>query len=132
MISDTRYVFESDAFPPVPGEDAETNPGLYGRALAAWLAEALGPAGHVVERIVAEDFGRVLVLAHPGCRLHVAVASTDETGRVWQVFAFAELGLVARLRRSSADASAVSRLMTDLKRVLEESADVKSLREEPT
>jgi hypothetical protein len=68
----------------------------------------------------------------PGCRLHVAVASTDETGRVWQVFAFAELGLVARLRRSSADASAVSRLMTDLKRVLEESADVKSLREEPT
>lgn len=70
MISDTRYVFESDAFPPVPGEDDETNPGIYGRALAAWLADALGLA--------------------------------------------------------------ISQLMSDLKRVLEESADVKSLREEPT
>lgn len=132
MISATRYVFESDAFPPVPGEDDETNPGLYGRALAAWLAAALGSTGYLVERIVAEDFGRVLVVAHPGCRLHVAVASTDETGREWQVFAFAEHGLLARLRRSSVGASAVSRLMSDLKRVLEESADVKSLREEPT
>jgi hypothetical protein len=132
MISDTRYLFESDAFPPVPGEDDETNPGICGRALAAWLADALGLAGYVVERIVAEDFGRVLVLAHPGCRLHVAVASTDESGRAWQVFAFAEYGLLARLRRSSGDASAISQLMSDLKRVLEESADVKSLREAPT
>lgn len=128
----TRHVFESDAFPPVPGEDTETNPGIYGRALAAWLAEALGAAGYVVEWVVAEDFGWVVELAHPGCTLYAAVASTDTSARRWHAFAFAELGLLARLRRSSAAAPAVSKLMTDLKRLLEASSVVRSLREEPT
>jgi hypothetical protein len=33
--------FESSAFPVIPGEDDETNPGIYGKALAQWLAEQL-------------------------------------------------------------------------------------------
>jgi hypothetical protein len=38
-------VFESSAFAIVPGEDEETNPGLYGKSLATWLAGELRSAG---------------------------------------------------------------------------------------
>ena len=36
--------FESSAFAVMPGEDEETNPGIYGKALAQWLADRLRAA----------------------------------------------------------------------------------------
>ena len=49
--------FESSAFEVAPGEDEETNPGIFGKALAAWLAEQLSSAGYTTREIIAEDFG---------------------------------------------------------------------------
>lgn len=37
--------FESSAFPVTPGEDEETNPGIYGRELASWISEQLRAVG---------------------------------------------------------------------------------------
>jgi len=37
--------FESSAFAVIPGEDEHTNPGVYGKALAQWLAEQLRTRG---------------------------------------------------------------------------------------
>ena len=42
--------FESSAFTVIPGEDESTNPGIYGKALAEWLADQLRAAGLPADR----------------------------------------------------------------------------------
>jgi hypothetical protein len=47
--------FESSAFAVIPGEDEQTNPGIYGKALAEWLAVQLRAAEFSPGAVVAED-----------------------------------------------------------------------------
>ena len=49
--------FESTSFAIEPGEDELTNPGVFGKALATWLAEQLRTAGSLTGEVNAEDFG---------------------------------------------------------------------------
>jgi hypothetical protein len=130
MQSPVHLIFESSAFPPVPGEDEETNPGIYGRALSEWLAEKLRGSGHEVRRLVAEDFGRLIEVAHPGCKLYVAVSSTDDSATEWRVFAFSGGGFFAKLRGAPAGAEAVPKLMATLSTILGASPEIRALREE--
>jgi hypothetical protein len=129
MQSPVHLIFESSAFPPAPGEDEETNPGIYGRALSEWLAEELRRAGYEVKRLVAEDFGRLIEVAQPGCKLFVATASTNDSANEWRVFAFSEFGFLAKLRGASG-AEAVSKLMATLKGILSAKSEIRALREE--
>jgi hypothetical protein len=131
MQSPIHLICESSAFPPAPGEDDETNPGIYGRALTEWLAEQLRSAGYEVKRLVAEDFGRLIEVAHPGCKLYAAVSSTDDSATEWRVFAFAEFGLLAKLKGSPGGAEAVTKLLTALRSILAQHPEIRSLREEP-
>lgn len=130
MQSPVHLIFESSAFPPVPGEDEQTNPGIFGRRLSEWLAEQLRGAGYEVKRLVAEDFGRLIEVAQPGCKLYVAAASTDDTATEWCVFAFSEFGFLAKLRGAPSGAEAVAKLMSDLRGILSTSSLIRALREE--
>jgi hypothetical protein len=130
MNSPIHFNFESSAFPPVPGEDEETNPCIYGRALSEWLAAQLRTAGFEVKRLVAEDFGRLVEVAHPGCKLYVAVSNVDEVGVEWRVFTFSEFGFLARLRRLPSGAEAIADLMAALKKILSANSQILNLREE--
>ena len=42
MSANPQVTFQTNFFKPVPGEEEETNPGRYGKALAQWLAECQG------------------------------------------------------------------------------------------
>jgi len=130
MQASVHFIFESSAFPPVPREDEETNPGIFGRGLSEWLAEQLRGAGYEVKRLVAEDFGRLIEVEQPGCRLYVAVSSTDETATEWRVFAFSEFGLFAKLKGAPSGVEAVSKLMATLRGILSASLKIQALREE--
>jgi hypothetical protein len=96
MISD-HVVFSSPYFRIEPGEDAETNPGIFGRALATWIASQLRSRGVPVEEVIPEDYGRAVIIHHKPFRLWVACASLDgETSR-WQMFIATEQGLLGKL-----------------------------------
>ncbi len=89
--------FASSDFPVDPGEDADTNPGIYGKALAHWLAERLRAAGVPAGDVFAEDFGWcVPIQSAPHALFVVCASSSDEAGE-WLVFTFAEGGVIARL-----------------------------------
>jgi hypothetical protein len=124
--------FESSAFAVTAGEDAATNPGIYGKALAEWLAEQLRAAGFSVGDVIAEDFGwRVPVQSRPHS-LYVACASTAEKPDQWRVFAFAEGGIMARLLGKDKGAESLSPLFAAVRRCLESAPLVRGLREEAT
>ncbi len=40
---------ESTLFEPGPDEDAETNPGIFGKKFAEWIAETLQRSGYATE-----------------------------------------------------------------------------------
>src|SRR6266849_1022453 len=89
--------FESSAFAVERGEDEHTNPGVFGKALASWLAEQLRLHGLHAEEVIAEDFGWCVPVESKPHSLYVACASAEGTPNHWRVFVFAEGGVVARL-----------------------------------
>ncbi|MDP9011665.1 MAG: hypothetical protein M3O41_03210 [Pseudomonadota bacterium] len=121
--------FESSAFAVTPGEDQETNPGIFGRALASWVSEQLIGAGLHVGSVIAEDFGWCVPVKSPPYSLYVVCAS-GELANHWQVFAVAEGGLTDRILRKDRSTELVAGLHSTLRHCLESSAVVHDLREQ--
>lgn len=122
--------FESSAFPVTPGEDRETNPGLYGKALAEWIAEKLPSVGFEPRRVIAEDFGWLVQVETKPHSLYVAAAATGERPDHWRVFVFAEGGFVARLLGKDRRKQSVEDVFAAVKHVLEAEPGVRALRVE--
>jgi len=123
--------FASDAFPIEPDEDGSTNPGIFGRALAAFIADALRAEGLSPDGPIAEDFGWVLVLPATSGSLLVVCAGEDDSRRLWRVFVAAEGGWLARLLGRDRRAEDVAALLARVRGILERSGRVTDLREEP-
>lgn len=100
------YWFKSDLFEIQAGEDKETNPGCYGKALAEWLSGQLKEYGYEVEEVIPEDWGWCVMCNRQGYLLWVgcgAVQSEEElekynpdtppngTDVVWHVFPHIEV-----------------------------------------
>ncbi|WP_164963284.1 hypothetical protein [Rubrivivax sp. JA1026] len=122
--------FVSSAFATEAGEDDHTNPGVFGKALAEWLAEQLRARGLGIGEVIAEDFGWCIPVESTPHRLYVACASGEEGPHHWRVFAFAEGGLVARLFGKDQSTRSVALLFAALKEVLQRTPHVRGLREE--
>ena len=122
--------FKSSAFPVVMGEDDETNPGIFGKALARWLSEQLRARGFPSGDVIAEDFGWCVPLLGKPPALYVACASTDEAEDQWRVFAFAESGLMSRIFGKDTDGESLKVLYAAVKGILEVAPQVQQLREE--
>ena len=129
MSQSPLLLFESSAFAVVPGEDEETNPGIYGSALAHWLAEQLRASGVPAGDVFGEDFGWCIPIESKPHALYVVCASGEGPDH-WQLFVFAEGGLLARLFGKDRRAELVSSLFSAVRRCLESSPAVRDLREE--
>jgi hypothetical protein len=127
MNSSHHFVFKSSMFPPESDEDAETNPGLFGKALAAWLAARLGDSGYAVDGEVAEDFGRLVQLKHSRFKTYVACCSTDDSAVEWRVFGIVEGGgLFAKTDK----AAVLEKLSADVESILRKESGIADLRVE--
>ena len=122
--------FESSAFAIVPDEDEQTNPGIYGKVLAQWMAEQLAARGFSVGDVIAEDFGWCVPLQAKSPRLYVACTNADGTLNRWRVFAFAEGGVLTRLFGKDTCDSGLDSLFTAVKQTLQSSPTVQGLRED--
>jgi len=122
--------FESSAFAAPPGEDERTNPGIFGKALARWLSAQLRDAGFTTGDVIAEDFGWCVPVEAKSHSLYVACANTDQNADRWQVFAFAEGGVMSRLLGKDERAESVASLFSAVRRCLDSSPEVFGLREQ--
>ena len=112
MMQSSHLEFESTAFKVSDGEDEETNPGIYGKSLAIWLASHLRVPE---EDVVAEDFGWCVPVPSSPHRLYVACSSEDDKKDRWRVFVFAEGGFLARLLGRDTSAGDVESLFSRIK-----------------
>jgi hypothetical protein len=124
------YWFKSGLFEIEPGEDAEVNPGIYGRQLALWLRDKLEERGHAIDCVVPEDWGRCLVCSNEGFRLWVGVGGeTNDSAPSgsdvnWHCFAVAEAPLLKRLFGKPDMGPALAALDASLQGVLEDESRI--------
>jgi hypothetical protein len=132
-MQSAMLLFESNAFAAAPGEDEQTNPGIFGRALAEWVGDRLRELGLPAEPVIAEDFGWCVPVRLTPHALYVACASEEEMPGSWrwQLFVFAEGGLLQRLLGKDTRREAVDRVFAAVRQALESSPDIRNLTEEP-
>ena len=123
-------IFKSSAFPVAKGEDDETNPGVFGRSLAEWLSKRLGERGIKTSGVIAEDFGWCVGIASKPHKLYVACSNAEGLETSWQLYIFAEGGLLNRLLGKDKSAEALSDLHLKVRDILSNEASISGLREE--
>lgn len=132
MIQSQLLEFQSSYFAIESCEDQETNPGIYGKALAHWLVEELRAQGIGVNAAFAEDFGWCIPVTLDSHQLFIACADIyDEPGH-WGVFAFAEGGFWARLFGKDKRSPSLAALIALVKHILESTAHIKHLSAQDT
>ncbi|WP_247305466.1 hypothetical protein [Ralstonia pseudosolanacearum] len=110
-----QVVFRTPFFQPIDGEDRETNPGVYGKALARWLTEALAARGVTAHDVIPEDFGWVVMVSRDPCLLWYGCGNVEGSTDTWAIFPVAEPSVLQRLfHRVDVDAEA-SRLEVHLR-----------------
>jgi len=128
-MQSTRQIHaHSSRFAIEPGEDGETNPGIYGRALAQWLATQLPTFGWRVKGCIAEDFGRLVEVEDPKFRLFVACASGHDGADSWQAFTFAEGGGILGAFAKSEKQRLADRLLSDVECALRNDSSTLNIR----
>ena len=124
MMQSPHLEFESTAFDVVDGEDDETNPGIFGKSLAMWLAAQFEVSA---DAVIAEDFGWCVPMKASPHRLYIACSSEDDRQDRWRVFVFAEGGAVARLLGRDTRVADVEALFSRIRKLLEARSDVSHL-----
>jgi hypothetical protein len=129
MQQSPLLTFTSSAFPIAPGEDEQTNPGIYGKALAQWLSEQLNARGITAGEGFAEDFGWCVGVRSGEQGVHV-VCTNGETSDRWQVFCFVERGFFAKILGRPDGTEALERVFVAVKDCLTAAPDVRDVVEE--
>ena len=127
MSQSPILAFTSLAFEIEPGEDEATNPGIFGKALAHWLGDALRsrdvPAGDVFP----EDFGWCLRIGTKSDKLFVACTSDPAHRGRWQVFVLQDRGLLAGIFGGGGTPESVNALFATVREILEGAPEVQNL-----
>ena len=97
MAQGKKILVQTPFFKIEPGEDRQTNPGCYGRAMANWLAGNFKKRGEPVEGVVAEDWGWCLILTRNPYPLWIGCRNDPDTTDAWAAFVAAEPSLFQRL-----------------------------------
>ena len=75
----TQVTFDSDAFPPVPG-DTINAPHIHGKKLAQWLAAELPAHGLAVRDCHDEDWGWEIAFENAAFPLRLGCSSMEDEG----------------------------------------------------
>ena len=127
LVTSPILSFESSAFPVAEGEDAATNPGIFGKALAEWLSARLNERGVPAKAPYAEDWGWCVEVANHKYPTGLACASDDGEKTSWRVYAFSDLGLLGGFRGKDASVRTVNELVETVKDLLSKESSVTNL-----
>jgi hypothetical protein len=120
MTAAPQIWVETPFFEIESGEDEETNPGVYGRAFAHWLADRLKARGESVEQIVTEDWGWCVILTRKPYLLWIGCGNRADRTDEWGAFVTAEPGIFQRLFRTVDTRPAVAHLHRVLNEIMHE------------
>ncbi len=92
-----QVTFTTTYFKPVAGEEEDTNPGRFGKALSQWLANGLNEHGLAVEGIIPEDFDWIVLLSCKPFMLWLGCGNSEGSTSKWSAFSVVEPSLFQSL-----------------------------------
>lgn len=122
-----QVTFTTDFFKPIAGEEEETNPGRYGKALAQWLAAKLKERGVSVDSINPEDFGWMVIISRKPFLVWIGCGNTDESTTQWSVFPAAEMSALQFIFKRKYSMLEVERLTDHLLTIVPSIPRVKNI-----
>lgn len=126
QVQGPNHVIRTTEFPIQPGEDAETNPGVFGRAFADYLAAQIRGRGVGVEGVVPEDFGYCIMLKRKPLKLWIACGNRAGRTDEWVAFAVVEFSLLGRFVGNIHPASEIDRISQMLGEIMRAAPGVES------
>ena len=79
----SKVKFKSKAFNIRPGEDKDTNPGVFGVELAEWIKNTLPKYGIVTKEVLPEDFAWLVTLESKDFRPWIGCSNYDDQENTW-------------------------------------------------
>ena len=105
-----QVTFKSDFFKPIEGEEKETNPGCYGKALAVWIEEKLRARDVSVDGVVAEDWGWLVMVSRKPFLLWIGCGNVQGSPGEWRLFVEAEPSIMQRVFKNVNPTAVVAEL----------------------
>jgi hypothetical protein len=109
------------------GEEELTNPGIFGHALAKWLAEALKKRGEPVLDVLSEDWGWCILLMKKPYKLWIGCSNKDGCTDEWGAFVVAEPNFFQSLFRRVDSSQDVNRAHKILHEIMQEIPDISEI-----
>ena len=119
MTAAPTFVVETRAFAVETGEDEETNPGCFGKAFSAWIAQEFRDLGQAVEEVIPEDWGWCVILQRKPYSLWIGCGNQTGSTETWRAFVVAESGFLKRIFGTADTRPGIERVTDQLRRILE-------------
>jgi hypothetical protein len=129
MTKSPHLLFNSSLVHRVPGEDAATNPGIFGKSFAAWIADSLEAIEYQVDKVIAEDFAWCVPVRLNNRKVFVACASETDPSGGWRVFVFSEPRSISQFFSKDVGTNEVAEIFGKVKEMLLRSGLARDLRE---
>lgn len=123
----TQVEFRSNKFPPYPGEEAQINPGLWGKRLAEYLVQKLGEKGIETEGMIAEDWGWYVPVKNEGFRLAICCGHQDGAADEFLCFTDPSTPIVKKLFKKIDATAQLTRLTEALQQILGSDPEIKDV-----
>jgi len=119
--------FTSSFFQVEPGEDEQVNPGIYGKALAHWVADQLRARGVTVTDVFPEDWGWCVMVNGYPFSLWVGCGNEDGSKTRWHLFPASERGVFQRLFKTVDTGPAINELKNHIAEIVKLIPDVRDV-----
>lgn len=124
----THLEFRSAAFPALPGEDEQINPGRWGKLLAQYLCEELARLGIPTGEPYAEDWGWAVPIEHAAFPLWIGCGNYEEHPDGFLCFIEPSKLYVRKMFRKIETSADVERVAAALEACLTKHPQVRDLR----
>ena len=123
----TQVEFRSSKFPPYEGEEAQINPGLWGKRLAEYLAQKLAEKGIATEEMVAEDWGWYVPVRNEEFRLALCCGHQNGDDDEFVCFTDPSIPIVKKLFKKIDATAQLTRLTEALQHILASDPEIRDI-----
>lgn len=123
----TSVTFRANKFPPYDGEEAEINPGFWGKRLAEYLKQKLEIQGFMTQEIYSEDWGWVLPIKNDSFALWIGCGHQNGDDDEFLCFIEPSTPVIRKLFKKIDTTETVSGLAATLEKILASDSDIRDM-----
>ena len=123
----TQVQFRSAKFPAYKGEESESNPGIWGKRLAEYLAKKLSEKGIKTKEFFAEDWGWYIPIQNEEFDLAICCGHQGGDNDQFLCFTYPSTPVVRKLYKEIDATAQLTRLVEAMQQILSSDPEIKDI-----